>query len=645
MRLGEVLNKIFRKRKSDELVYREPAEDIYKPVEHRSDNDTKFDKIKENIIQEQGNVETTELERQDKRTKYIFIAAGAIASLIIIALGTVFYTRVTNSAFKEEKVTITLDGPSTVTVGKIVEYTIDIKNKNRVDLKNTTIGLNIPSNFELQDSAYVVDKNLSGARISVGNFNSKENKSYKVKFKVNYSNDSDLVIKSFVKYKPNNVSSYFQTRISKKVRLNKSAIGVLISSAESVSAGELIELQFLIRNNGEKVGHKTTLSVEYPKGFEFKNSPVESVDEKHTKWEIGELSAGEQKEIRVLGRLTGPVDAIKKFKVSLLKDGVSSDILFEGERSVKIIPSKVIIKQESREDSIYPGSDVKYTISFKNNSTTPLRNLILKSHLPDKYIEYDKVKVKNGYYDSRDNVIIWKAGDVNKLKELQPNEEVSVDFVIRIKNTISFADGKNVNPAVEVYSEVESLDIDSPIFENKKVVSGKIKNLINSVVKVGGGVEYLASDNGGEVLDVLQVDKKTILRVKLSLSNTTNDLKDVKFSMNLPTGVEWEKQVYPEGDNMDFDSRSNKMEWKLGVVKAGTGFDSPKESAEFLISITPSVNQEGEAVPLINNMLVVAKDVFTGKDIEYKTGWIKSGQVKGLKKGVISPAVNNIEEN
>ncbi len=633
MRLGDVLNKLARKKRSDELVGRnkKPAEDIYKPIDHQVEDSSRFKKIGEHINVEQGERDTTEAERIKKKREFVIIGAGIFSFLVIVSLLGVIYVRISNSAFKEDKVSISINGPETMLVGEEVEYEIIVENKNRVNLKSVTIGLNFPSNFELGDNPFITDKNLSGARIEVGEIGSKSKKEYKVKVSAGYSNDSKFLLKTFIRYEPNNVSSFFQSDAIKNIRLMRSDISTSIFSVESVSSGELVDLMIAVKNGGQKQYDKLVLKVEYPEGFDFDSSTKETINEENNTWVINNLEAGAQEEIKILGRLSGRVDAVKKFKVIIAKEVSGKNIIFSGEKSIKVIPSKIILRQESNSKNVYPGAFVDYKILFKNNSTVALRNLILRVHLPGKFIQRDTVRHDSGYYDSRDNVIIWKAADIEKLKNLQPGEEGEVKFSMRVQEQILSSDGENNNPYIRVYSEIESLDIDSPIFENKKVVSQRTKTLINSATKVAGIIEYIPEDNNGEEGGYLQVDRKTFLRVKLDMKNTTSDLRDAKLLANFPSGISWERQIYPEGDNLEFHSRSNQLEWRMGAVKAGTGFTSPSEKAEFVISVTPSVNQISHEIDLINDMQIRAKDIFTDNDIEYNFKVIKSSAIKGLK--------------
>jgi hypothetical protein len=155
----------------------------------------------------------------------------------------------------------------------------------------------------------------------------------------------------------------------------------------------------------------------------------------------------------------------------------------------------------------------------------------------------------------------------------------------------------------------------------------------------------LPNDNNGVEGEYLQVDKKTFLRVKLDVKNTTSDLRSVKLLANFPAGVSWERQIYPEGDNLEFDNRSNLMEWRMGSVKAGTGFTLPAEKAEFIISVTPSVNQVGHEIDLITSMQINAEDIFTDNNIEYKFKVIKSSIIEGMKGWAVIGAEKAGENN
>ena len=634
MRLGELLNKIFRKRNQPGVENREMAEDIYKAPEHTTAEEERVKRVEEKIVTEQTKQSLTWREKLRAKNVNIALVSGVVVGMIIIALFAVLYVRLSNSAFKESKVTVSVSGPEVVEVGQIAEYVITLNNKNRVKIQDTSLNIKLPANFILREDASIVDRNLSGAKIIVGDLKGHSQKKYTIKVVINYDNDTQEAIKVFAKYKPANISSYFQTSAQKNIKLVKTNIAMLVDSVNTASSGEVVSLDIIIKNDDSNMAENLLLKVDYPEGFAFDYSNVTPVDDKTNEWLINKLEARGQYKINIRGRLAGQLDSIKVFKI-ILKDQARNSVLSQSEHSVKIIPSKVLLKEIVKNYNIYPGDYVEYKVSFKNNTSVPLRNLILVTHLPEKYINRQRVVSRDGYYDSRKNTITWKAGDTQQLKILQPGEEGEVEFRVGIVDKIIPKDKNDKNPYIRSYSEIESLDVDSPIFENKKVTSTKLKIPINSVTGLMSVASYVPENIENIQEGVLKVDQKTKIKIVLNLSNTTNRLKNVKLLADLPSGINWEEQVYPEGDNLKFDNRSHQLEWNIGTVEVGTGILSPPEKAEFIISVTPSSNQVGQSVDLLKNIKVRAKDTFTGNSIGYEFKAITSQMVDGLKDGLV----------
>jgi uncharacterized repeat protein (TIGR01451 family) len=481
-----------------------------------------------------------------------------------------------------------------------------------------------------------VDRNLSGAKIVIGEMKGHSKKQYKLDVVVGYADDQQMVLKTIVKYQPDNVSSYFQVDTAKNINSKKIDLNIFVSTAETVSSGELLAMDVIIKNDSNDDFKDIVLKIDYPEGFVYEKSSKEVLSEKNNKWLIDGLNRGEQRKITIAGRLNGQLDVIKKFKIFLLRNQHDETILTKTEKSLKIVPSKVLLRQVVNNKNVSPGDYLQYKILFKNNSTTPLHNLVLKTYLPEKYIDRNSVDIRHGYYDSRDNVITWKAADINQLSLLEPGEEGNVVFRVRVQDKILPKDRNDKNFYTLAHSEIESLDVDSPIFENKKIMSNKLKVPINSAVSVVARASYLPTESDNSKMDnVLRVDKKTFIKVQFSIYNTTSRLKDVKLVADLPSGTKWERQIFPSGDNLKFDINSNKLEWRLGIVDVGTGFISPPEKAEFIISVTPSANQTNYGIDLINNILLRAKDMFSGNGIGYELKSITSEATDGLELGVV----------
>lgn len=634
MRLGELLNKIFRKRNQPGVEDRKMAEDIYGASEHTVGEEDRVERVEKKIVAEQTGRSLTWRERLQIKNVNVALVTGVVVGAVMLALLAVLYVRLSNSAFKEENVTVSIVGPEIVEVGQIAKYTVTLENKNRVKLQNTSLNIKLPDNFILQKNNFIVDRNLSGAKISIGTLKGHSQKKYTIEVTVNYDNDIHEVLKVFAKYKPANISSYFQADAQKNIKLVKSNLAMLIDSVDTASSGEMVSFDVILKNNDNNAVENLLLKADYPEGFTFDYSDSEPVDDTTNEWLVDKLEAGEQYKINIQGRLSGQLDVIKLFKFAL-KDKMKNSILAQSEHGIKIIPTKVLLEETVKNHNVYPGDYIDYRVLFKNNTSVPLRNLVLVTHLPGRYINRQRVTVRDGYYDSRENTITWKAGDNQQLEILQPGEEGQVEFRVGIEDNIIPKDKNDKNPYLRSYSEIESLDVDSPIFENKKITSSKLKIPINSVAQLASVARYIPENPDEATEGILKVNQKTKIKITLNLSNTTNRLKDVKLLADLPSGVQWEEQIYPKGDNLKFDERSHQLKWNIGTVEVGTGILSPPEKAEFVISIIPSINQVGQGINLLKNVRISAKDTFTGNSIGYEFKAITSQMTDGLKDGLV----------
>ena len=631
MRLGEVINKLFRKRSQPDIEQREMAEDIYKPLdEKRPEEVERFSKIERNILREQTGEPGEALRQEKLRRMSLALFAILVVVILLVSLGGVIYMRIVNSAFKESNVKVLIQGPEVVEAGDTVTYKILVNNSNRIDLKDAVLDLYLPDSLILKDKSFFSRRTLAGAQIVIGDIKKRQTKEYIIELEVGYNKDNLVSFRADMRYRPENVSSYFRSDVLKNIKIKAPRLDVSVFGPDTVGVGELVSLDIIVRNDEEKAMNNFFVVMSYPAGFIL--SEVIPEMEGKNYWLINSLNPGEELKFTVKGRLNGTVDEIKRFYVKLSDDQQGNSVINQTEKDVKIIPSRVVFHQEASRKFVSPGESLTYTIKFKNNSATPLRNLIIQTHLPDKYIKRSEVLATNGYYDSRENVLTWRAADNKQLELLQPNEEGTLKFDIMLPEIIIPRDKKEKNLVLTSYSEIESLDVDSPIFENKKIISEEVKTPINSFVKLEKRLIYIPQ---GEDDDFLKVDKKSYIRVKLALFNTTNKLKNVRLEADLPSGVKWEKHVYPEGDNLDFDKRSHRVKWKMGVVDVGTGFLSPAEKAEFVISVTPSLNQQKQAIPLLENLQVTAEDMFTGQKIGYQITKISSDEVDGLRFGEV----------
>ncbi len=287
------------------------------------------------------------------------------------------------------------------------------------------------------------------------------------------------------------------------------------------------------------------------------------------------------------------------------------------EDSIKVVPSRMIIEQTADKEIVSVGEEIKFSVKFKNTSGFPLSDLILKTHLDSRVIDKEKVAVRNGFYDSEKNENYLEGFRVAKIKKHRTRRRRRGKFSIWVSEKLPMENENDKNFTIKVWSEIESLDIDSPLGQNKAVRSSQLELKVSSKVllSVSGYYNDGEFENSGPI--PLEIGKETTFSIHFNLMNTSNDLKNVIVTAALPAGVAWKNNTASaKMGEYEFNPRTNELKWIVGNLDAGVGFISPVKTFSFQVGVTPSENQQKASdVKLLNDLRLTALDTFTEKEI------------------------------
>ena len=571
------------------------------------------------MLEKQVGEDMPEEQLRARNKKFFVFGAIVIGVLVGIVMVIILYFRFIGSAFLEERVLVTIDGPEQVRSAEESTYTVTVINNNRVSLENVKFLLDYPENMSIQEQPYILKEGFTSSKIDVGPVAARGEKSFEVSFKPFGPRDRQVYLNATVQYQPKNFSSTFEKSSQKSIVIKSSPITLTIIPTKEAANGDAVSIEIIVKNESPAVYKNLEMRLDYPEGFIYSDSePIPSRDKRV--WKIPSLKSKEQVKYIINGTLEGNVDALKRFYVQIgeLRDNNDLLIYTENEGIIRIIASRVQLIVEPSKDTLYPGEKMYYTITFKNTSDVPLRDLILYQYIDSRLLVKEHVDVKDGYYDSEKNVIFWKASDVPALKNLQPGEEGIVRSGVPITNMIPMKNENDRNFTLTTYAEIESLDVDSPIWQNKKIRSAEKTAKVHSKLILN----ILAVYNDGELPNTgpvpLRVGEETTFTVRFSIMNTSNDLKNVIVNTSLPTGISWKESYLPENANVSINTRGNDMTWILGTVDSGVGFITPVRTLAFQVGVKPSANQKASArVEILNPVTITALDSFTDRDITY----------------------------
>jgi len=259
-------------------------------------------------------------------------------------------------------------------------------------------------------------------------------------------------------------------------------------------------------------------------------------------------------------------------------------------------------------------SNLKYRIDFKNNSTSPLLDLVLKEDLESDLIIGSSVRAKFGYYNQTKQEIIWKASDVPALKILNPGESGSVEFSFKLKDDLDL-DSDDTNQALVTQAKISSLNIDTAILSDKEISSGEKEIKINTKLDISVFAQFEGGvfKNSGPM--PFESGKETTLTAKVALKNNFNKINSPDLTIKLPSGIIWKDSFQRSSGTVTFNERSNELKWELNSLNSQVGYKYPLEELIFQIGVAPEASQINKDFPLINSVDFEGFETFVEKEI------------------------------
>lgn len=604
-------------------LYRSKSE-----IEKRKHKESKFDvnaarKSSADIFVSGREWKKPEKGLSASQKKIIGLGILIVAIIAGIATTAVIYYRFKKTAFSEDKVSLEIIGPEKVDSSQLITYKIKYKNDNRVDLRNAEILLNYQENLQPEGNNDWQILNSSNSKIGIAKIKSHGEGEAEFKARIYAPEDYQVFLKLSLIYTPANFNSQFKQEKQLSVIVKSSPIQLDVIAPLEAASGNYIEYLIDYKNTSLRNFNDLRLKVEYPEGFTYQSAEP-SPSEGNNFWYIGNLNENQFGKIKIFGNVEGPKDYSKILKVYVGSMDDSGKFLVYSERtkSTKIVSSPLSIYQRVNNlinPNINEGEGLNYEVNFSNNGDQGIRNAIVTVEISSPYLDFPDIRVSGGYYDGSKGIITWKAVDVPQLANLQPGQGGNVKFSISVKRNIKIGSYQDKNFSIVSVAKIDSPDIPTPFGANKIISSNRTEVKINSAVVFES--KYLYDDpnmtNSGPNPPVL--GQETTYTIHYLITNTYNEISDVKITSSLPTGARWTGKIFPETENISFNERTNSLSWDAGNLKNAVGILEPKKEVSFQVAVTPQINQIGAKIILSNAAVLKAKDKFTNQDIGAKS--------------------------
>lgn len=519
-----------------------------------------------------------------------------------------------------ENVDISAVGPSSVKSGGELSLQVVVTNNNATDLELSDLIIKYPAGTH---SASEKNDELTSVRESLNTISS--GKSVRKEFKsILYGEEnSEKEIIISLEYRIAESNAIFFKDKKFNIKISSSPVNININSINEIISGQEIELFASVNSNAEKEINDLLLKVDYPFGFEFKESDPKTVYGNNI-WEINNLQPGKEKIIKIKGIITGQNEEEKIFKFNSGTKSLKNENLI-GAVYASVIKSLVVKRpfigvevaingDKTSEYVSKSGNSVRVDVAWFNNSSSKIIDAEVKVALKGNVLNKSSVSADKGFYRSIDNTIIWNKTTSGELSEISPGESGNLSFSFSPLGTASL--GSFVDPEISIVVSAKG----NRISENS--ILEKIDSSVSRIVKISSDLMVIPRAtyytgpfvNSGAIPP--KVDKETTYTITWTITNTTSNVSNVKVRSTLPAYVRWMSVVSPTSEKISYNEVGGEIIWDAGEIKAGTGVKSSPKEISFQVALLPSVSQVGSAPALTNNVTVTGNDRFTGKDLQ-----------------------------
>ncbi|MEK7080664.1 MAG: hypothetical protein AAB925_02450 [Patescibacteria group bacterium] len=525
--------------------------------------------------------------------------------LIVAIAGVVAFWFYREGVFSKEILRLEILGPDTANVGDEIEYTVKYKNNGNFVLEQPKLIFELPENSLIEDGKIMITQDLKDIYPGDEEF---------VKFKARLlGKEKDLkVAKASLSYIPKNITARYESDTTFTTKIDSVSVTLDFDLPSKAEKGKEMKYSVNYFSNIDYPMENLSIKIDPVNGFNFESSDPSSLD--NSEWKLKTLNKAQGGRINITGKITADPGSHLNFSAKLGMRIAGSFIeIKETKTDVEVIEPLLFISQQINGSANYvasPGELLHYEIFFRNIGSTAFDNLFMVVNLNGPAFDTSTIQAEDGQAQPNNNLIVWDWKQVQGLKHLDVQQEESVKFNVKLKDSWPLSDSEKNNIVVKNSVNISQITQDFDTKVNSNLGISQKGYYQNSVISNSGPIPPIAG-------------KATTYTITWTINNYFNDLKNVKVKANLAQNVALTGLISPESEfsNFSFDNSSREIVWSAGDVAASAG---NSKSISFQISLTPANNQKNFIVDIISGAVISGEDQATGTTITAKSSAINT---------------------
>lgn len=484
-------------------------------------------------------------------------------------------------------VAINIEAEEPARIGEPFDVSVTLENKTDEEVTQASVSLSLPQGVAFADGRGDLRRTAEVETIPAGAF---ERETFSV---VITEFSDDKIFRAEAEYLPASLGRSIKASKELQIKVQK-WLSLNIEAPDKIVSGEEFEWIFSYENDTDK-DWTIDLELEFPEellgdmpGERFKIAAHERNSQVYTASII--MEEGRSFEIKAAAK--GDIEG----EEYILGDARAETVIAPSPLSINISSAK------GDEDPLYPGEEIGYAISFRNNSDTAMKDIRIEAEF------------EGEMFDVPSRTLNWTVAEFPEFAEIGPGKSSSVNFSAKIAGDYPIKRLNDKDFSVRVNVRIESPTVPYALKSLKTVNIDSIQQKIAGKAEVSAKALYRDAASGviNEGIFPPAVGQPTEYSIHWGITSYSTDMSEVEVSAEIPPGVEFVRQVKVDAGEFTSDPERKLVIWKIPKILATTGILNKPVSAVFQVRATPEQAHAGSYMPILGPTNITAKDDFTG---------------------------------
>jgi len=549
------------------------------------------------------------LSERHVRLAGVFLVIAII--FFFVALGIAgFFFFLGGNAVSVDKVSIDIQGPTTIAGGDTVPLLLTITNKNPATIENATIEIDFPSGTR---DATNVTKTYPHYVENLGEIASGASVTRSVKAVLFGGEGQALSLPVSFSYGTTGSNAVFVKKLSYALTISTTPLSLSVETLTETVSNKPLTLSITVRNNAAIALGNVVVAGTFPFGFLVTAS---SLPLNNASFLVGTLKPGASKIITLTGILSGQNKEQRVFHFTVgTANAANNQTLavsyMTQDATVTIaapfIDTTLSLNGDASGNAIIaPGSYQNVTITYTNTLATSVQNASVLITLSGSAIDYNSIRTTSGFYNSSNHTIVFSRDTDPALATLSPGASGIGAFTFATLPAGTAASGPTVSLAISV-AGTRLGQTNVP----EQVSSSMMKTFkVATVVALSASTSRLSTSfvNSGPIPP--RADVATTYTVRWSASNKGSTVAGGTVTATLPSYVAYTGPSSGSG-TFSYDDKARTVTWNVGDLSQGASVQGA-----FQVSLTPSTSQKGSAPQLTGPAAFGGYDRFAGVQVK-----------------------------